>query len=278
MTKVLLIFILSISSLGLACDINFSNYTYKLSEIKLAEMAQIKGCKKEEIEKVERFINDYHGSLSAGYLKGIFSKINFGPSHFSVFNIKEEITNKKLSIKHKVGKVKLLHHQNFIVSDKAIELNCENCSRAGEQQFSYDGVLKYWGKVEVLAESPVLEANKNYGAFTNDIEGEDFTLKKKWVLNPEDYYYKKSELKYYKVSSPISVGELLKKDNLMSKNIVHSGQRVEVILSSKNVKIVTDAISRSTGHYLQDVLVENTKTKKKYTAKIIGVNKVKVEL
>lgn len=280
--KYLLLFLVSIFSLsGLTCEVSFYNFNYHTGkDLKVKNLARsIKNCDEQKLEKLEGIIQDYNGTVSARYLTVITGgTISISPERISIINLSKYLENNKTSKNLKLHNVSILSSNNFIRSDARLKIECLKCSRAGEHQLKIVGEKVIWGKASFVAPTGVLVANNDLQAFSTELEGSMFELEKRWVLDPENYYTKKSELSFYKISKPLQKGQLLKKDDLMPKNIVHIGKTVEVILNSDNVKIVTKGIAQSSGHISDNVIVKNQKTNKQYNAKIIGIDKVKVEL
>lgn len=281
MKKLLLLMIMFLGHSIYACTINFNEFNYHTgTDLKLMDIAKIHAdCPDQKIKKIQSFISDYNGTVSSRYLTVIAGgSINIHPQRIGFINIQEylkaEYNNKNLKLKS----LKLLSSSKVITSNKRLKITCPKCYKAGEHQMKIHGEKVVWGKVSFIAPTAVLVANKDYQAFSNDLNGDDFSLEKKWVLDPENYYSNKSQLNFYKISKPIQIGQYLKKDSLMAKNIVHIGKSVDVILQNKNITIVTRAIAQGSGHLSDNVLVQNIKTKKKYSATIVGKNKVKVEI
>lgn len=86
------------------------------------------------------------------------------------------------------------------------------------------------------------------------------------------------QIKFYKTNKPIKAGELLKLSDLNAVNLVKAGFKTEVVLENAMVRIKTQGISRRNGTLGDQVEVFHQQKNKKYLGKVIGHNKVLVEL
>ena len=87
-----------------------------------------------------------------------------------------------------------------------------------------------------------------------------------------------NNIHFYKLTRLPRVGEVMKKYDLRPKLLVRMGQKVKVQVKNAHVQLTTMAVAKKNGLLGQTIELMNVKSKKLMTAKVVGENKVEVNL
>ena len=167
-----------------------------------------------------------------------------------------------------------------------LELQCHGCHSTGSKNLSivYSGPFhqgyqkNVWATIKILEMKRVVIVNEDIGPFVRDGIQNYVKLISRVLEKSHRYLNTVTNLEYFNVNKHIKKGTLLKRSDLTPRKIVKAGKPTKVIINQGGLKIQAEAIARQSGRYGEFVNLYNPKSRKKIRAKVIGFNKVKVDL
>ena len=87
-----------------------------------------------------------------------------------------------------------------------------------------------------------------------------------------------NELKYYQLAKSLKTGSPLLLKNAIKSNIIKYGSHVTCQYNNKGISLKSQAIAKSNGRINDFISLMHPKTKKTFNGKVIGINKVQVEI
>ncbi len=273
-------FIISANAYATQCSFNVADKVYRLANSPIPY--EVTGCNRSQIEILEEILSSAKGNLNLQYSREFRdNEIVINNKQSVVVNL-DEVIKTQFSIPNdwKVS-IKTKKTPKSITTDamSSIELTCNNCQKLGERKvkLTYNETIKW---LDIVVQKPVVavvaknEINLSY----NSIEADNVEKKTIYTTDDKAVFKNIDEVSFYKSNKVISPGEVVKKRDLSPINLVTFGIPVKVILDNNGIKLTGTATPLSTGKLKDFIKVKNTKTNKVFTAKIIGLNEVKVEL
>ena len=98
------------------------------------------------------------------------------------------------------------------------------------------------------------------------------------TTTPSKYFKKFDEIMFYKPTRILKKGSPLLKRDLIPIKLVRSFTPVKIILSNKGINLTGIAIAKKSGHFGEIIPLKNKKGKRILFGKVIGFNKVKIEI
>jgi flagella basal body P-ring formation protein FlgA len=172
-----------------------------------------------------------------------------------------------------------IQHENFgadSLSDIIVE--CKNCSNSNQTivKLILNSTTSYFeADVRTMKTSLVLKED----ILINQILSQKSFVKKLVpVKHTETPFLKMSELPFYKATRHLKKGSVLLPQQIAKINLVTYGAEVTCVLKNQGMHLETKGLARASGKHADIINLINPKTKKMFTGKVIGNNKVKVEL
>lgn len=283
MTKYLLstfIILLSANNFANDCSVSFADKIYSITNAQVQYVE--KGCNKSQIELLNEILTSVEGNLNLHFSRELKENgINLLTKNTVFINLEKTIKTQfsiQESWKVKFHSNKPLKSFN-VDSLNSIDLSCNNCETLGKKKLKItSGQIIKWLDIEVLKPVKAIVAKNEIALNYKSIDA--LNVEKKLIYTSDDkgVFKNLDEVSFYKSNKVISPGEVIKKRDLSPINLVTFGVPVKIILNSNGIKLTGTATPLSTGKLQDFVKVKNTKTNKVFTAQVIGLNKVKVEL
>lgn len=291
MTKIFLALIILFSLKANSCEVTSPENLLLFDENpKLEDIISAENCRPEEKKEFIQTLVSVDGKISGFQLKEILKNKHF---HILVKNEFIEIQHLKNLIReslsvpanHLLSSIKSNEEQNFIPLDRfsKIQITCNEC-----RFLSLENLGLVINRPDGTAQSVKIEAQfkkmvkafkviGNQQAFT-ELSKINFVEELVEAIPHTDLFNEKDHLNFYKINKPIGNGNLIRLSDLSAIDLVKAGLKTEVIIENEMIKLKTHGISRSNGSLGQLVEVFHPQKNKKYLGKVVGFNKVTVEL
>lgn len=283
MIKTLLFSFLLTSTIGQAanaCKVTFADKIYRIEESQVTFTQQ--ACNRSQIEILNEILQTAKGNLNLQYSRELAQNQIELLSKETVFIDLEDSIKTQFTIP-KDWKINF-HSRKAIKSipmDKftSLEITCNECTKLGRKKIklTYNDSIK-WYDIEVKKPVNAVVAANEINLSYKSINKNNVQTKTIYTTDEKSVFKNIDEIAFYKSNKVISPGEVIKKRDLSPINLVSFGVPVKVILNNNGIKLTGTATPLSIGKLEDFIKVKNTKTNKVYTAKVIGLNEVKVEL
>ncbi len=250
-------------------------------------------CTNKIINKFINIIMNSEGTINNHNISRIFNLKNSDNVYISPHKIKVKLAKSFLqehfSDKTKDKKIwkdiKITTNEKIILLNKndIINLECKTCDFLGTHNIKiniYNPIVNkaktIWIIGKVVIKKEVL-ASKTYINISNDMLNKN-NFYKKYIEtdSPEDYFYNKEKLKYYKANKSILKNHPLKTSDISPINLVSPGRVIKTILRNKSLFISNNSISLDYGKLGETIKIKNND--KVIYGKIIDYNTVIVNL
>lgn len=247
-----------------------------------------KGCSEKQISTFKNVLKESTGTLSSRHLKRIegLSNISLNPSTIRVRKLEEIVQSRlNLSSSKKIEFIQQQFPSEFysLENDEFLEVHCSNCSKSGVRNVKItktNGIKRsvFWAKAKVLSSVKVFVAKNNIQLDFNGINNNDFEIKQIFVHNPNDVFSKDKKLPFFRLNKSITKGHVILSSDLTPIQLVRHGNPVKVSVRNSFLHMNLLATPLSSGKFGETIRLKNRKSKKIFFGKVIGLNKVKVEL
>lgn len=210
------------------------------------------------------------------------------PNKVLVVNLKDKLKRHfELGNKWSFGKLKLLnkHHLVGLNKNDSIDIDCEFCHTTGVKNISltvHNPIRNFsktiWLNATVFISTKVLVPSRPISTSEPQLKPSDFSFVNLEVIRPEKYFTNKEQLVFYKLNKSLEQGRGLMFTDISPVNLVSAGIPTKVILRNKTLVLESQGIPRQSGKFGEIIKLLNPKTKRTITGKVIGFNKVLVDL
>ncbi|MFW5887903.1 MAG: flagella basal body P-ring formation protein FlgA, partial [Bacteriovoracia bacterium] len=168
----------------------------------------------------------------------------------------------------------------------SLEINCKTCNKLGTHNVQIKksnplnplGTKNIWVSTKLLQVIEVLQTTKNIPAFQKNLSQQHFKKVPLMVEHPERYFIDSEKLNYYKNNRQLAKGKALQLNDVSPVPLVKAGVTTKIILKSNTLSLEGKGVARQSGYIDQDIELFHPKTRKPIFGKVIGTNKVIVEL
>lgn len=287
-----LLFLLFFIHRAFACEVQLPHQLIIFNEDNSGQSAYLsKNCAAEITNDLHQIVSKLEGRVASYQLKEMMSAcghaVDIGPPSINIHQFKTMVRNQlplPAGIQVKATQSINMAGSLALAAGDKVEISCSSCLYGSQQTLNvaiigFDGSKKnFFARADFRKMVKAYRLNSPLPSFSS--------LDKASLLNEEyiesiphtDLITDMDSLKFYKTNKPLRTGEILKRADLNAINLVKAGLKTDVILENEMVRIKTSGISRSNGTIGDLVEVFHPQKNKKYQGKVIGVNKVLVEL
>ncbi len=162
---------------------------------------------------------------------------------------------------------------------------CPTCSRTGEKNIKIhiSNPIKRtqrteWVKGDILIKAKALILKEHIGPSNGPLQSHQFEVKETMSTNPERLFANKRKVIFYKLNKPKRAGESLNFSDLVPVRLVFPGKPVQIIFTNNGINLSSKAMPMQSGKFGESIQLKNITTKRAIVGKIVGFNKVAVEL
>jgi len=270
-----------------ACLINGANSLIVFGKEKRITFDS-KDCSTQQIQSISEFVKESSGTISNSYMKRIpeLKTITIKPESIRVRRLEDIVHNRlNLSNDQKVELIQQDFSSQFykLNNDEFLEVYCEDCNNGKINNFKIvksNGTTKEttWVKGKVLTAVKSFIAKKNINLTFQPLNKADFEFKTIYVASPERVFTTNHSLSFFRLNKTIRKGHTLESADLTPVPLVQYGTPVSVQLNKDNLNMKLMANPLATGKLGDTVRLKNRNSNKIFFGKVIGINKVKVEL
>ena len=276
-------FLIFTTSLSFACTLQTGDTLFSVNGRIDQRLLNFKNCTKDVENKIRSIFLDAQGSISQRYLKKVTNEKDLivRPRNISIRPIENFLVS-KLDNNRDI-RVRLVNSNidpYFLKNDSSfLSYTCHNCSGRGLATFKLTKNRKTaWIKAKILRAKDVYTSTKPLTVTFSSLSNKDFIKKTVYVTADHQYVSGKMNFTHYKINKPIDKDYVLRKSDLTPTTLVKYGVPVNVSIQSKNMKMSMVATPLTNGFINQYIKLKNIKTNKTFTAKVVDINKVQIEL
>jgi flagella basal body P-ring formation protein FlgA len=280
------------------CTINSYSKIYfqqEISKKNLSRLIKKSNCSKKINIEFLNLMRKSHGIFSTNHLQRIYFpqsknfKVTIRPKKIHLRSLNHLISNKINAHNHHFptnttfrGKKRLI----LLTKNQNIELICSKCETLGRKNIILnitDNQLKrsekVWIKTTIKTKVKAFVSNINFNyPFGNKISAEQFKEKDIETDSPENIFSNIDKIHFFKLTHPIKKNHPLRIQDLTPKRLVRAFSPVKIFLKSKNIQLSGMAIAKTSGHFGEVIILENKKNRRTLIGKVVGLNKVEIEL
>lgn len=285
MEKTIILFLLSLSSL--ACSVTSAPVVFTTQSANTSSF-EFDSCTSEQIDLFNDIVLSSAGTLKEVMLQAnpLLSSIQLRPKTIRLRSLEETITSRlNLSGNIQVKVVdnsinsEILKHEE----DDFLSVSCNNCDKSGIQNILItrnSGAKKatQWIKVNILKSVRAIVSKTSIGPEYTGIDASKVELKHVYTDKPNDVFGDFEDISLYRANKFIAKDSIIKISDLSPVQLVKPGASVRVKMKFDNLNISTQAISIGGGFMGDEIKVKNEKTHKVFSARVVGVNEVKLDL
>jgi flagella basal body P-ring formation protein FlgA len=245
-------------------------------------------CTNQQIQALTDVVKESTGTLSNRYLKNIpeLANITLKPANIRIRSLEEIIQNRlTLSDEKKIELIQQQFSPEFykLESDEFIEAYCSDCNGEGLKNLKLvktDGTKRetVWVKAKILTAVKTFVSKQNVQLNFQAVNTNVFDYKTIYVSNPSEVFTNKNLFQFYRLNKSITKGHIVKTSDLTPVQLVRYGNPVKVTVKNKSLRMNLMANPLASGKLGDVIRLKNRKSKKIFFGKVIGINKVKVEL
>ena len=274
-----------------ACEVTLPGLMIVLGEGSSQSFFSHKNCSEAKVSDLYQLLTTLDGRISSAQLSEMMSTRGHAGMQFTPYMM--QVNQLKTLIREQITlppgvQVKATRAVNMgnilpLAPGDQLSISCEACLYGIQQPVNLD-VKGFDGtQRSLLVTADFTKMVKAYRTITYLNSFSDVNpsvLKEEYVeaIPHTDLVNEVNNLSFYKTNKPIKNGELLRLSDLNAVSLVKAGLKTDVILENQVVRIKTSGISRNNGAIGELVEVYHAQKNKKYQGKVIGVNKVLVEL
>ena len=290
MKQLLLIFILSFTALAYGqekCTIESYKSIIKINKILDESIIKNSNCSSEIQSQFLKFISAADGEVNARYASIYFqsefnTQVTLAPKKIGVHNLSKFLEEQlSLSENLTIDKVSSLYSRASLnlKSASQIKVSCTNCSTPGDKNILLNiAGNKHWvsASLKTLRKAYILNSDINF--FQKDISRNQIRAKVIKDNGATNLFTDIKNLPFYRITRNLRKNDVLRVSDLAPKTIIQMGQKVQVLLKSKNLQLKLSAVAKRSGKLGDIIQLYNPKSKKDIQAKVINFNKAIIEL
>jgi len=216
--------------------------------------------------------------VATGSIKNLTS-INIKPEKILILPI-QSFLQSQLSDDQQVLNIKT-HSLNSNIATSNLEdvsFQCNHCDSANHAIARISHANKSQSfHIEMGRLKKVLVSKNNIQSFAK-LNINMFEQKMVSLKNNDTPFLNLDDLKYYRLAKALKAGKPLYQKNAIKNNIVQYGSHVTCFYQNKGILLKSQAISKANGQINDFISLMHPKTKKIFNGKVIGINKVQVEI
>ena len=170
-------------------------------------------------------------------------------------------------------------------TDERLQIVCRHCEKPGKKvlEIVFHNVLSgkkriLWGETHIAIRTRALVALRTLVAGSL-LSPSDFKEQFSYVMSEhESFVTNGKNLAFYKVNKTVQEGTVLKHSDMSSVHLVGAGKPVKTIIKKGGMKLTGVGIPVRSGRLGESVQVKGMDGKRFVIGKIVGFNKVEVEL
>lgn len=291
MIKVIL-FLYLITSSGLACEIKlFERYIKQLSkQSSISIPFQSSNCSDQINVLISTKISELSGIIPTSYLvDAVNLPVLITPDRIEITGI-DSLIERQLA-KEGFAQQKVLNfHTSYPESAVGfnqldqVSIECNDCNNSSTKLFhlsiqnGIETIKKFKVHTTTGHKIIVLKAKTALKPDNAPANSASFEKIETFVSSPEDYATEEIDLLYYKINTALKPGTFLQKKHLSKIFLAQTGREVEIYLNHDGFLLQTKGIALQNGAINDFIRVKNTDSKRTLQAKIIGENKVRIDL
>lgn len=267
-----------------ACEIKLAPHIIKLNKVLSDEVISTSNCNLKTNKKLLELINNSNGTINTqriNSLLGSDENISLSPNKITITPIRELLDQKFGSESLVVKNVTTMHKTGFLAMTAKPNTNfiCKTCIKAGTHNVRAEiGPEKIWININLYKRVLAYKSLNTIGHMTPILTPKDFIKSVFLTQSHSSYFTDIKNIHFYKATRNISAGELLKANDLLPKNLINRGQKVQIIVKNKTINLNSVGKAMRSGKFGDFIEIQNPKSKKTTLAKVIDFNKVLVEL
>jgi len=280
------------------CTINSYSKIYfqqEISKKNLSRLIKKSNCSKKINLAFLNLMRKSHGVFSTSHLQRIYFpqsknfKVTIKPEKIHLRSLNHLISTEldstgsyfPTNTKYR-GKKRLI----LLTKSQSIELICSKCETLGRKNIILnitDNQLKrsekIWIKTTIKTKVKAFVSNINFSYSSgNKISAEQFKEKDIETDSPENIFSAIDKIHFFKLTHPIKKNHPLKIQDLTPKRLVRAFSPVKIFLKSKTIQLSGIAIAKTSGRFGESITLENKKSRRTLIGKVVGLNKVEIEL
>lgn len=245
-------------------------------------------CTSEQVDSFNDIVLSSSGTLKEVMLRAnpLLSNIQLRPKTIRLRSLEETITN-RLNLS---GNIQVKVVDNSInpeilkqEDDDFLSVSCNNCEKSGIQNIlitrnSSGKKATQWIKVNILKSVRAIVSKSSIGPEYNGIDASKVELKHVYTDKPDEIFNEFEDISLFRANKFIPKDTIIRISDLSPIQLVKPGASVKVKMKFDNLNISTQAISINGGFMGDEIKVKNEKTHKIYSARVVGVNEVNLDL
>lgn len=281
------IFSIFFSLASLACTVTSSPVVFTTLSTNSSSF-DFDSCTSEQVDSFNDIVLSSSGTLKEAMLRAnpLLSNIQLRPKTIRLRSLEETITNRlNLSGNIQVKVVdtsinpEILKHED----DDFLAVSCNNCEKSGIQNIlitrnSGGKKATQWIKVNILKSVRAIVSKSSIGPEYSGIDASKVELKHVYTDKPDEVFNEFEDISLFRANKFIPKDSIIRISDLSPIQLVKPGASVKVKMKFDNLNISTQAISINGGFMGDEIKVKNEKTHKIYSARVVGVNEVKLDL
>ena len=259
-------------------------------KIVLASVIKSSNCSKENKNSfVSLLLANSQGTINNSHLQRLLGgKINISPRKITVTDANDIVEQTALLPKNYSFSNTVFNGEGPLIpyrEHEELKIICKTCKKLGHRTFSLQFINSTSGeKRSIWGETTSQVATTSLVAL-KAIEGglvlkrEDFKEQITYSSKPKDFFSPaKGTISFYRAKGPINKGEVLKNFDVVALSLVKVGHPTKIIGQKGNMKLVGVANPLQSGKWQQMIRLKNAKGGKIMSGKVIGLNRVRIEL
>lgn len=268
-----------------SCEINFPEKILNLETESSLSAHFVQNCGLDRLSQIISFMRNAEGKISLNQIKTYLpGDINIKANSAKIEFLKLSDVVKQNFSSASDASIEFFTpftQSNFLgfSSKEDLNMKCDPCEFTSFEEISFRGQssqINLKAKISKMVEA--YKVVKKIPAFSMDLSSDYFIKVQIPASNYKKPFTKMTLLPFYKTNKTLKPGTILNMSDLTPLSLVKAGDKTEVVFESRNVRILSSAISRQAGGLEEFIEVYNPKTQKKHNGKIIDYKKVLVEL
>ena len=262
-----------------------------LKKAKLSSLVKFSNCDKSILERFRSILVNVRGKINAQQVSDNFighEELTLTPDNINVYQAEDLISKKlKLRADQKLFDLKLIAANKvlFWSNSASVTLYCNDCQGPGNRYLTISFrnpitlvKIRYNLEATLKVKIKVLKATNTISILSRDEFRHNMKESFIYTDTPSNYFFDVDKLSFYRLNKNFPQGKALETVDLAAKYLVKIGSSTGVTFNSGTLKLTTKAIAKKAGKFGEVIDLYNPTTKKNIVGKVIGFNKVAVEL
>lgn len=285
MKKILFSYIFSIATL--ACTVTGSPVIFTTKN-NMTSSFNFDACSSEQVDAFNDILQNSSGTLKQSILNSnsTLANLNLVPKTMRIRSL-EEVVSSRLNLTGNIQVEVIDNNINTEIlkhnEDDFLSVSCNNCEKSGPQNIlitrnSGQTKTTQWIKVSILKSVRAIVTKATIGLDYSGIDASKVELRQVFTDKPNDIFTEFTDISMYRANKTIPKDTIIKLSDLSPIQLVKPGASVKVKMNFDNLNITTKALSINGGFMGDEIKVKNEKTNKIFSARVIGINEVKLDL